>query len=296
MNTWHSKLIGQHLPSWLDQLQTQIESDKQRWPGAQIFALLDCVFSEDSYPAILKHHLPFRSLYDLSDRPYEALQAVSPTLVPLSGETAHGWREVLALTDGMPMLSLIVTHESLDELALRLHPWCIVDADGQAFVFRFPDTRRLPAIIDMLAPAQHGALFGSARAWRYRTRFAQWADLPLPPQPCPPMERVRLDEKQCTYVIRDSEADEIIADLSLNDPVLMRRYHPGDAHELVTFGLRRADHYGIAEADRTQWCSLILQQPKLDQLPASAPLLASLAAKERSYADIGSELSAIVQA
>jgi hypothetical protein len=295
MNNTHSKLIGRHAPSWLDHLQTQIEADKIRWSGTQVFALLDCAFSASCYPAIRKHRLPFRSLYDLSDHPYEALQVVSPTLIPLSGESACAWREVLTLTDGLPMLSLIVTHESLDELALRLHRWCIVDADGQPFVFRFPDTRRLPAIVEMLAPEQHGALFGPAHAWRFRTRFAQWADLPLPSLPCPPMERVRLDEKQCAHVINDSEADEIIADLNLNDPVLMRRYHPADAHELVAFGLKRADHYGIRDVDRTQWCSLILQQPKLDQLPSSAPLLASLAAKERSYADIGSALSALVQ-
>lgn len=296
MNTTHSTLIGHHAPSWLDHLQKQIELDKDRWPGTQVFALLDCAFSEHCYPAIRKHRVPFRSLYDLSERPYEALQAVSPTLIPLGDETAYAWREVLGCTDGFPMLSLIVTQESLDELALRLHPWCIVDADGQSFVFRFPDTRRLPAIVEMLAPEQHGALFGPAHAWRFRTRFAQWADLPLPSLPCPPLERVHLEDKQCAHVIKDSEADEIIADLNLNDPVLMRRYHPADAHELIAFGLQRADHYGIADTDRTQWCSLILQQPKLDQLPASAPLLASLAAKERSYADIGSALSALVQA
>lgn len=296
MDVTPSKLIGQHGPSWLDHLQKQVESDTERWPGTQVIALLDCAFSEHCYPAIRKHRLPFRSLYDLSDRPYEALQAVSPALIPLDLETAHAWRELLALSDGLPMLSLIVTHESIDELALRLHPWCIVDADGQSFVFRFPDTRRLPAIVEMLDPEQHGSFFGPAQAWRYRTRFAHWADLPLPSLPCPPLERVRLDEKQCAHMIKDSEADEIIADLNLNDPALMRRYHPADAHELIAFGLQRADHYGIEDTDRTQWCSLILQQPKLDQLPASAPLLASLAAKERSYADIGSALFAIVQA
>jgi hypothetical protein len=295
MNNPHSKLIGQHAPGWLDHLQTQVEADKNRLPGTQAFALLDCAFSEPCYQAIRRHRLPFRSLFDLSDRPYEALQAVSPTLIPLSGESVYAWREGLALSDGLPMLSLIVTHESLDELALRLHPWCIVDADGQPFVFRFPDTRRLPAIVEMLSSEQHGAFFGPAHAWRFRTRFAHWADLPLPSLSCPPLERVRLDEKQCAHVIKDSEADEILADLNLNDPVLMRRYHPADAHELVTFGLKRADHYGIGDADRTQWCSLILQQPKLDQLPASAPLLASLTAKERSYADIGIALAALVQ-
>jgi hypothetical protein len=98
--------------------------------------------------------------------------------MPLTCNTVHAWREVLRLTDGWLMLSLIVTLESLDEMAQRLHPWCLVNADGQSFVFRFPDTRRLPCVVEVLTPEQHGAFFGPVLAWRYRTRTAQWRSSP----------------------------------------------------------------------------------------------------------------------
>lgn len=293
MNMLHPELIGLHSPGWLEDIETQVEADFVQWPDARAFALVDCAFSDRCFSLMRKRSLDFRTLFDLSDSPSEALQAVSPTLLPLTRETTLAWKEILSPTDGFPMLSMIVTPESLDELALRLDPWCIVDADGQAFVFRFPDTRRLPGIVEVLSPEQHGMLFGPAYAWRFRTRSAQWADLPLPTAPCPAAERVRLDALQCAYLIRDSEADEIMADLNLNEPALMRQYHPADAHALVATGLQRADRYGIPSADRTQWCRFLLQQPRLEQLPAAMPLLASLVSKERSYADIADELATL---
>lgn len=289
------KLICEHASGWLDVLHEELESIRNAWPDGHVFALLDCAFVERAHAAIRKHNLPSRSLFDLSANPSQELQAVSPTLVPLAPDTAPQWRDVLRLTDGWPMLSLIVTPESLDELALRLSPWCIVNADGQPFVFRFPDTRRLPAIVDTLTPEQHGAFFGPVRAWRYRTRSAQWAELPLPAAPLPAADYVKLDAQQCARLIGDSEADQIMAHLSVNEPAVMLPYHPAAAHKLVMQGLQRADRYGIADADRAQWCSMVLRQPKLEQMDAVIPLLGSLLAKECRYADIGNELARLAQ-
>jgi hypothetical protein len=289
------KLICEHAPGWLDALQDEIASIRNTRPDAHVFALLDCAFAESTYAAILKHGLPSRSLYDLSETPSRDLQAVSPTLIPLTPETAPQWRDVLRLTDGWPMLSLIVTPESLDELALRLSPWCIVNADGQPFVFRFPDTRRLSAIVDVLTPEQHGAFLGPAIAWQYRTRSATWAELPLPVTPLPAADYVKLDAQQYARLISDSEADAIMSHLNVNEPPTLLPYHPAAAHELVSRALKRADRYGIADADRIQWCSLYLKQPKLEQMGAAIPLLTALLAKECRYADIRTELTNLVR-
>lgn len=286
-------LINLHPSGWLDDLQRLIEVTAQKWPAAQAFALVDCAFNEQCHATIRKYNPPSRSLYDLSDKPSKQLQAVSPTLIPLTSDIAHACRDVIALTDGLPMLSIIVTPESLDELALRLAPWCIVNADGQAFVFRFPDTRRLPGIIDVLTPEQHGAIFGPAHAWIYRTRDAHWAELPLSESSCPPAENIKLDADQYAQLISESEADEILADLNLNTPALMNRYLPAEAHELAAFGLKRANRYGISDTDRKQWCRLILQQPKLEQLPSSIPLLAGLLSGKVRFADIESDLVSV---
>lgn len=286
-------LINHHPSGWVDDLQRLMEVNAQKWPAAHAFALVDCAFNERCHASIRKYNLPSRALYDLSDNPSEELRVVSPTLIPLTSDTTHAWCEVIALTDGLPMFSIIVTNETLDELALRLAPWCIVNADGQAFVFRFPDTRRLPGIIDVLTPEQHGAIFGPAHAWIYRTREAHWAELPLPESACPPAENIKLDADQYARLISESEADEILSNLNLNAPGLMNRYLPAEAHELVVFGLKRANRYGISEADRKPWCSLILEQPKLEQLPASISLLAGLLSGEVQFSDIESDLASI---
>ena len=227
--------------------------------------------------------------------PSRDLQAISPTLIPLTPEAAPQWRDVLRLTDGWPMLSLIVTPESLDELALRLSPWCIVNADGQPFVFRFPDTRRLPAIVDVLTPEQHGAFLGPAIAWHYRTRSATWSELPLPATHLPAADYVKLDAQQCSKLISDSEADAIMAHLDINDPQTLLPYHPAEAHQIVSQALKHADRYGIDDTDRIQWCSLYLKQPKLEQMGQVIPLLAAFLAKECRYADIRSELVKLVR-
>lgn len=289
------KLICEHAPEWLDALQNETESIRNARTGVHVFALLDCAFIDHMHAAILKQRLPYRSLFDLSSTPSRELQAVSPTLLPLTPGTAAQWRDVLRLSDGWPMLSLIVTPESLDELTLRLSPWCIVNADGQPFVFRFPDTRRLPAIVDVLTPEQHGQFFGPSIAWRYRTRSAQWAELPLPATPLPIADYVKLDARQYAQLIDDSEADAIIAHLDANEPTTLLPYNAATAHQLVTQALKRADRYGIADTDRTQWCRLYLKQPKLEQMSGAIPLLASLLTKECRYADIRVELAKIVR-
>lgn len=289
------KLICDHTPGWLDALQKETESNRNTWPHANVFALIDCAFIDHMHATILKQHLPSRSLFDLSSDPSPELQAISPTLIPQTPETAPQWRDVLRLTDGWPMLSLIVTPESLDELALRLSPWCIVNADGQPFVFRFPDTRRLPAIVDVLTPAQHGAFFGPAIAWRYRTRSAHWAELPLPAAPLAGAEYIKLNAQQCAQLLNESEADAIMAYLNVKNPSIMHPYNAADAHQRITQALKRADRYGIAGNDRIQWCSLYLKQSSLEQMSEAIPLLAALLAKECSYADIRVELTKLVR-
>lgn len=291
-----TKLICEHQRGWLDRLQQEVAAIHDSDSKLNVFALIDCVFNERCHTQIHRLSVPSRTLYDLSANPSSSLQAVSPTLVPLTLSTAEEWREVLRLTDGWPMLSLIVTPESLDDMASRLHPWCIVNADGQPFVFRFPDTRRLPAIVDVLAPDQHGALFGPAVAWRYRTRSAQWEDLPLPKNPEPIAENVRLDAEQCARLISDSEADSLISSMRLHEPALMHSHTPATAYELVATSLDRADFYGLGGNDRASWCRLVMQHPQLVQLPAAAALLAAVLRKERSYADITNDLSQLAQA
>lgn len=79
---------------------------------------------------------------------------VSPLLLACM-PAALRWLE---RTSGWPMLSVIATRESQRQLAERLAAWCIIEADGQRFNFRFPDTRRLPAIFAALTSGQQAQM------------------------------------------------------------------------------------------------------------------------------------------
>lgn len=289
------KLIGSHSPGWLDVFQAQIDSLREQWPDAGVYALFDCAFNERCHAEIKRFRLPARTLYDLSNHPSPELQAVSPTLVPLAHAKASSWRDVARHTDGYPMLSVIVTPESLDELALRLRPWCIVNADGEPYVFRFPDTRRLPGVVDVLTPEQHGAFFGPAHVWLTRTRRATWSALRLPGLPLPPAEEVKLDGEQFVQLMNDAEADEIIAHFHVHEPALVAHCDPAEVWERMAHGLKRADYYGIDQPDRMQWSRWFAQQPLLERMPEAEPLLAALKARTRSFNEVKGALHQVAK-
>lgn len=284
-------LIDSHPPGWLADFETQISVLREQWSDASVFGLFDCVFNERCHVHIKKSGLDARCLYDLSNTPSPELQAVSPALVPLTRATAPSWREAVRQTDGYPMLSVIATPESLDELAQRLHPWCIVNADGEPYVFRFPDTRRLPAIVDVLTPEQHAAFFGPAHAWLMRTRSAKWARLPLPASSLRPADEVRLDAKQFVQLMGDAEADEIVAHFHAHEPALVEAYRPAEVHACMAHGLKRADHYGIEHSDRLRWCRLFVQRPLLETMPEAISLLTALKSKQCGFGEIEGPLT-----
>jgi len=59
---------------------------------------------------------------------------------------------VLEQCEGLPMLSAIVTSDSIDVLAEQLAAWCTMVTGGDYFNFSFYDTQRLPAIFAGLMP------------------------------------------------------------------------------------------------------------------------------------------------
>ncbi|WP_420475413.1 DUF4123 domain-containing protein [Noviherbaspirillum sp. ST9] len=256
------KLINSHVPGWMDDFEKTIASLQEKWPPANVFALFDCVFNEPCLTQIKRSQIVSRCLYDLSKNPSPELEAVSPVLVPLTDALDARWREAVQLTDGYPMLSLIVTPESLDQLAQRLHPWCIVKVDGEPYVFRFPDTRRLPGVIEVLTPQQHAAFFGPAYAWLYRTRSAEWKELPIPDASLPPDDDVKLSAEQFVQLIEDSEADEIAAHFHVHEPMLILPYQPSEAYDLIAQALKHVDNKDVERLDRMECCRLFLQQPQ----------------------------------
>lgn len=99
------------------------------------------------------------------------------------------------------MLSLIVTTESLDALALRLSSWSVVDADGQYFVLRYADTRRLPDVVGSLLPSQHGAFFAPRGRMAVSRSCRAVGTVAVATVPRKPLTDVRFDGVQCARLI-----------------------------------------------------------------------------------------------
>lgn len=203
-----AEMIDPYENNWLDRLGAGTASE-----AANIFVLVDAAFvpglhrramqilPPHEHPALLFEGLPGCT---------ERTRDVSPFLFRL--ETANGQiQALLEQCSGFPMLSVIETSESQIDLAGRLAAWCIVSVDRQRFNFRFPDTRRLPAIFHILTGTQRAHMAGPATRWSYVDRTGHWAELDLPRRSSPIADQPELDQRQFAYLVASSEVDEIIS-------------------------------------------------------------------------------------
>lgn len=281
------KLIKLHEPDWLDMLEKCVSRYEATYSDCYVYGLIDIAFSTACHVALKdRPAIARRSLFDLREKPDERLVEVSPTLIQLASHHAADWRPVMCMTDGWPMVSLIVTPESLDALALRLHSWCEVDADGENYCLRFADTRRLPDIVSAMTPEQHGQFFGPAKMWLYRERRARWTELPLPQACFAPAGEIKFSNEQCSVLIVASELDEIIENLKAEKPELMQGECLASIHRLLCVAIDCAGRYGITETDRASWCVAWLRHPELHTLPRLGYWMEELKENRISYSEL----------
>jgi len=243
-------LIDPYHTGWLSHLD---EREASLPSGASLILLLDGAFVPGLFRQLddeIKPTLLFESLPSCS----EETKDVSPFLVRF--ETSNqSLRRVLSRCSGKPMVSAIATHESVEQLGARLAAWCIVEADGQRFNFRFPDTRRLPAIFEALTQQQRLVLAGSAFSWTFVGRDGHWQHLPIEaaPDTVEPTEQATLNEHQFGKLVADSEADEVwvqLLDRGIESDLL-----PSQRHVLIAEALRIADKSGLDMLMKLSWCA-----------------------------------------
>lgn len=257
-------LIAPYTDGWLARCDTLAREAAQA--NARLYLLLDSVFLPGLHRKLagLSPALLFESLPGCTD----ATRDVSPLLLAYPGPgmsmAEASW---LQRCSGWPMLSAIATRESQAELAARLAAWCIVEADGQRFNFRFPDTRRLPAIHAALTPVQQAQLAGPAVGWSYMARNGNWRQLPLPGLDSALAERpVALSEQQFASLVSDSEADEILAMLHERGHDHSQDRH--GAYLLVAQALAAIEGEPLDTYDKADWCERWLRRGALpDAVP-----------------------------
>ncbi|MGZ8290525.1 MAG: DUF4123 domain-containing protein [Telluria sp.] len=231
---------------------------KERDSSLGFFLLIDGAFVpglqkkvESNRKAIL-----FESLPGCSDEARD----VSPFLVRFEpGDKAED--SLMRRCDRWPMVSLIETPETLNELSERLAAWCVVDADGQSFNFRFADTRRLPAIYLALHPHQRAQFAGPAVHWSYVARDGHWRELELDSPGAEIAVFPNLDEAQFARLVDDSRGDEMLTLLRGRGYEVYRR--PSRSHALLAMALHAATAARLNDDELIGWCAWFWRNDQL---------------------------------
>jgi hypothetical protein len=179
-------------------------------------------------------------------------------------------RLFLSRCSGWPMVSLIETCESLVQLSNRLSIWCVVEADGQRFNFRFADTRRLPSIVRTLDAAQRAQFAGPATRYSYVDRTGNLNELDVPRSTTEPAAGPVLNDRQFASLVDDSQADELL--LLLGDRGYKVNNRPSVGHARMTAAIQIAVSSELDESDVLSWCIWFLQHVEVhpDCTPTSA--------------------------
>lgn len=254
-------LINRHPAGWKEALHASLQDCAEN-----VYALVDGVHNESFYRQLKKAEcFRYQSLYASAPAADEETLGLAPILVQYSGAHHKKWDALMELTDGMPALSIIVTPEPIEQLAARLAPWCVVDADGYTLALAFADTRILPALVAALMPEQRGQLLGPALRWRYTGRDACWQELPVEPeQALPPADQVELTAQQVAALMAASEVDSMVFQFGQYISKPLAAYAAHEAHAMIVQWLRVADRVRIeGHQDRLALCQFGLERPGL---------------------------------
>lgn len=239
---------------WLDGLHRR---DAELSSGTRLVCVIDGAFrpgvyrayraalAADNQPILLFERLPSCS---------DETRDVSPFVFRFESGNVR-LRELLAGCSAMPMLSVVATYETAAAIGERLAAWCVVEAGDQRFNFRFPDTRRLPAIFRALTPRQRGQMLGRSIAWHYIDRAGRWQALACEAsgEALAVADRPILSDAQFGLLVDDSAADEM--SVSVQDMAPHGSHLPSVRHAVLSKALRVAALASADEVTTMRWCA-----------------------------------------
>jgi hypothetical protein len=260
-------LIDLFAENWLEALHVRAAKLD---PLYGIYLLVDGVFVPRLHRLLIEHPkaILFESLPGCTDETKD----VSPFLIPFDS-TNKTLALLLRQCNRWPMVSAIETSESLKKLSDRLAAWCVVDADGQRFNFRFPDTRRLPVIFQTLNAAQRAQMTGPAARWSYVSRDGNWRELEIDALDAEIVRDPVLDPRQFAALVDDSRTDELLTILSDRGYETYR--HPCKSHALLTIALQAAAAAALDNDDTIDWCEWFWQNDQSHDDSTAALMLAN---------------------
>lgn len=248
-------LIDAFSEGWKEELDQRARAVA---PTCSVFVLVDGAFIPGLHKSLETERkaLLFAALPGCSDMAKDA----SPFLAPYDMADKR-LRALLQRCSRWPMLSVVETPEPIALLATRLAAWCVVEADSQRFNFRFPDTRRLPAIFRTLTAPQRAGFTGPMKRWSYMGRNGRWNELPIAGDHGDGAADPVLDARQFASLVDDSKADELM--LALRDLGHDVFGSPSRSHALLTIALRAALAVGLDDDGVLGWCEWFWRHDKL---------------------------------
>ncbi|QOY93700.1 DUF4123 domain-containing protein [Massilia sp. UMI-21] len=237
-------------------------------PHVSSYLLIDGAFKSGAHRVFDEKEK--RILFDILPGCNDTTRDVSPFVVAFE----PGDRRLRVLFErfsGRPMVSVIETSESLTKLSTRLAAWCVIEVDNQRFNLRFSDTRRLPAILNILTPQQRAKFTGPMKRWRYIARNGEWEELPVNGGSQESAVNPILNGCQFAVLVDDSRADEFL--VLLCDRGREVYNFPSRSHSLVTTALRAAAIAKLEEDKVLQWCMWFWERDKCDDDTVAATLL-----------------------
>lgn len=269
-------MIDRFPPDWQIGLQETLTQWLASAPDAHIHLLLDAAH----LPGVLNKpeikQFDHINLFQHKGISRDAAgHALSPVLLTYSSQNQAGFLQLLNHADGLPMLSLWHTPETLEQLAERLAAWCIVKTPDQPLMLHFADTRILPVLVEQLDDEQSGHFLGPAITVLYQQRDGALQAI-TPKQPAQAaVQQVSLSDQQVQNLLAASEADGMLSALRTTRTLPQLDTSHEQLHNIVTRALQIAHQIGLSTFnDRMALVRHILDKPsRLDTLLSIGPNL-----------------------
>lgn len=219
------------------------------------YAVIDSAQRPHFHERLQRLGAPYRSLFDLTAE--SSLLDIAPLLVtwPDTGGNTQLDAEILQMGAQKPGVVLLWSALDVDELAQTLrafHLAKVPEKGGREMLLRWYDTRVLPALLDLLLPAQRAGLLEGVQRLQYFDRYGDLQEWPLAEGDegdLPALPPLRLDEHQYAALLDACEPDVAIAQLRRVIPDEMKRVPYRSLYPFVVSQMQATIGHGVDQVD-----------------------------------------------
>lgn len=223
------------------------------------YAVIDSAQRSHFHERLERLGARYRSLFEGTAE--AGLLDIAPLLVAWTDRDLHAQldAEIRQMGAQRPGVTLLWSALELDDLAKRLRAFHLVkvpEKGGREMLLRWYDTRILPALLDLLLPAQRAALLEGVQRLQYFDRYGDLQEWPLAEMLAgmddaglPALPPLRLDEDQYTRLLDACEPDVAIAQLRRVIPDEIKRVPYRSLYPFVVDLMQDTIAHGVNQVD-----------------------------------------------